>query len=383
MFAHLLCAPDNEPKRPRNTIRLSLERLETRECPAVIIFNVNTTDDTPLVNSFEDPDTKAIVLEDKNKNVSLRSVVEYAKNNVLTGAYAQNHYEVRLNGVSGKTISLSGGELGKLTSNFNFVGSGVTVERPLASEGQIRLFEVGAETVTRFFEMTLRNGNVITAGGAILNMGEAKIEACTLTDNTAFQGGGAIFSGNNSKLTITNTVLGLNNTNGSGGAIAVDGALLVSITGCSILGNKTTANLAGQGYGGGIYLANTASATLDSTNIIGNEAKQDGGGIYVSNTPLIMNGGQLTGNIAAAFGGGIYVDAVDKVVTLSKVSVTQNSAGQKGGGAYVLNGTLDGSITVLSKNTATGGIPGIGYNKANKATAPITIDGGEQIKEED
>ena len=48
MFAHLLCASVAETSRPRKTVRLACEQLEDRTVPAVLVYQVNTTDDTPF-----------------------------------------------------------------------------------------------------------------------------------------------------------------------------------------------------------------------------------------------------------------------------------------------------------------------------------------------
>ncbi len=123
--------------------------------------------------------------------------------------------------------------------------------------------------------------------------------------------------------------------------------------------------------------------TIDqASNIFGNTAGGEGGGVYVEAADLTMSGGELHGNTAAGYGGGIYVDAANKTVTMTNVKVAENQAGGKGGGAYIWNGTLDGSLAELTDNTATGGIVGIGFKK-NQATAPLTVPANQQTKVED
>lgn len=104
--------------------------------------------------------------------------------------------------------------------------------------------------------------------------------------------------------------------------------------------------------------------------------------MFVLDTAFSMTGGEIHSNGSGLAGGGIYIDATDKTITLTNATLTDNQAGGKGGGAYISNGTLAGSLTTFTGNTATGGINGIGYKK-NQALAPITVPANQQTKEED
>jgi hypothetical protein len=76
------------------------------------------------------------------------------------------------------------------------------------------------------------------------------------------------------------------------------------------------------------------------------------------------------------------VNATDLTVTLNNVSVTQNSVtAGKGGGGYIMNGTLAGALTALTGNTDTGGIPGIGVKSTARTT--ITVPPNQQTLGDD
>jgi hypothetical protein len=104
--------------------------------------------------------------------------------------------------------------------------------------------------------------------------------------------------------------------------------------------------------------------------------------VYVLNCDLTMNNGQLHGNEADVDGGGFYVDAANKTAVLSGVRVTQNYAGRKGGGGYIMNGTLAGSLAELTGNEAGVAIPGIA-RKAGQTTVTLTVPPGEQTIQDD
>ncbi|MCI0700717.1 MAG: hypothetical protein L0241_06520 [Planctomycetia bacterium] len=388
MFATHLRAAESETNRLRKTTRLVCEQLENRSVPAVTAFAVDTNADTAY-DHFDNVNKMAPV--DENGMVSLRAVIEYANANRALGDWDVNRYNVNLSTISEQTITLDP-NLGALVleSNFYFLGNSVTVERNVAAAA-FGLFEVDIEIQTRFSAMTLRGGRTLDSGGAILvNRGATlEVENCTLSNNEAVKDGGAIAANTigegipGAKIFITNSILALNTAERSGGAIATNGALSLTISGSSILGNEATGNPANdEGWGGGIYVV-TTDALISGTNIIGNEATGYGGGVYVLDCELTMNGGQLHGNAADFDGGGIYVDAENETVTLTNVSVTQNNAGNKGGGAYVWKGTLAGQLTALTGNTAVGGIPGIGFKQGQAPAPTITVPQGQQTVEAD
>ena len=109
---------------------------------------------------------------------------------------------------------------------------------------------------------------------------------------------------------------------GHGGGIFCEGTL--TITGGNITGNKTE-----NGRGAGIYLNPSSQKTYSFSNctISGNETMKKGG---------------------TCQGGGLYIDNQKTSVTLYACQITENKAGNSGGGIYVAKGsiTIKGNVQV-------------------------------------
>ena len=77
---------------------------------------------------------------------------------------------------------------------------------------------------------------------------------------------------------------------------------------------------------------------MSGGSVTGNVASQDGGGIF-ADYPVRVTGGVISGN-SAKYGGGYYFDEPDKKAELSGVTISGNTASEKGGGIYVWHGTV-------------------------------------------
>jgi hypothetical protein len=350
------------------------EKLEDRCTPAH--FVVNTAQDSADANIG---DGKAL---DANNNTSLRAIIQETNNNPLTGNWQTTRHDVMF---AVNLISLDF-PLPELKSNFMFTGGGVTIERNPNAAAQFRLFLIPKDTETHFSEVNLRGGRSGVNAGAIQNRGALWLEYCNVYDNQASQYGGAISSDDTAtQLTIVTCSFWSNSTVTMGGAIYAAGQTRLLISNTDIFANSATGtdpdpNMF-QGLGGGVFI-NTEDATVaprieENTRIYGNTAGNNGGGLYVLDTSLSMSGGEIHGNTAygnglsfyGGWGGGIYVDAVNKTVTLSQVKLTNNAAGTTGGGGYVWKGTLQlQNLTHFSGNTAQESIDGVGYKQGATAT---------------
>jgi predicted outer membrane repeat protein len=391
------------------------ERLEDREVPAIIEYAVNVLTDTAYASFGWNPITGQNAPLDATGNTSLRAVIEYANipANRQLGDWDANRYDVILGGLNGGTITLTNNTTLFLRSNFHFSANaelGITVARSAApGTPAFNLFEVVAGTESRFLLMTFHNGLTNTDGGAIFNYGTAQFEGCTFTDNTAGDNGGAIASWADAKTFVSNCTFTNNSAGDNGGAYAalpeshtnwisnstfennsavlnggavwVDEASLL-IEGSTITLNNVTGAVGGNG--GGVSVKNSTSATITNTSITLNTTTRHGGGLYVLNSTLTMTGGSLHNNRAAQSGGGFYVDSSNNTVTLNQVTVTQNTATTgKGGGGYILAGTLAGELLAnqLTGNSARAGLNGIG--KSPNANTTITVAPGQQTVELD
>ena len=161
--------------------------------------------------------------------------------------------------LNGQTITLSSGEL--------LINKSLTIQGPGAGELTIsvdpaspsRVFEIARTTSKNvtLSGLTISHGSATGSttgtiqGGGIYNHGALTVSNCTLSDNTASNGGGGI----SNDVGATLTVSGCNLSNNSPGGIANSGTLTVS-------GSTLSGNFAKFGSGGGIWNNGTATVTV-------------------------------------------------------------------------------------------------------------------------
>ncbi len=201
-------------------------------------------------------------------------------------------------------------------------------------------------------QLTIRNGNVITAGGGILNNGALSLANSTIVSNSAGWGGGIQ---NYGTLTLTNSAIVSNTIGvlGIGGGLASgdwDGsALTVTLDNCQVTGNQTPDRISGGGQGGGIW--NYGPLVINGGSISHNVSDAllmdfSSGGIYHKAGRLIMTGTLVSTNIADGVGG-IYIGTiVGTDADLTNVTVAQNIGGSGIGGIWV-----DGAQVTLEQST--------------------------------
>jgi hypothetical protein len=177
------------------------------------------------------------------------------------------------------------------------------------------------------------------------------------------------------------TISGNKATQG-GGVYIVNGTFTMSSTTTS--SGTISGNTASSGGGGGVYIANgtfTMSGGMGGMTISDNNATT-GGGIYINNGTFTMmgNSDKISGNKATT-GGGVFVGSYG-TFTMSKGTISGNTASGPygGGGVYVrqeygsatfnkTGGTIYGESTAIttthaggSTNTATNTAGNIGKN---------------------
>ncbi|MDR1767194.1 MAG: InlB B-repeat-containing protein [Propionibacteriaceae bacterium] len=256
-------------------------------------------------------------------------------------------------------------------------------------------------------------------GGAVYFNGmpaELDIVGSTFTGNTAGTYGGAIYipsdtlslatgqPSRNGQTTIAGSTFS-GNTAGTGGAIYSGNVSHMTVTD-SVFGGDTDAagNTALTGAGGGIYLGTGSTLTVNGTSKIShNSAATDGGGIWmgasyatgtvgIANPQLTVSGQtQITENKAGGAGGGVYVGNASATqptdatlfyqaplvsITGAQVAVSRNEAGTNGGGVYV--GT--NSLTTVSGATFDHNIAGAGGGGLYQyLSSTLTINNGAQF----
>ncbi|MEW6359460.1 MAG: choice-of-anchor Q domain-containing protein, partial [Planctomycetota bacterium] len=255
-------------------------------------------------------------------------------------------------GLSGQTITLTTGQL-SITDALTITGLGaanLTVNGNNAS----RIFNVddgtGAQIAVTLSGLTLRNGNAGGAsGGAIYNREVLTVQACTITTNTAGDGGG-IFNGGGTT-TVDASTISANTTTGYGGGIFNSGGTM------TVDASTISANTAGDG--GGIYNAGggTATATVNASTISANTAAWGGGGIYSTDILNVTNS-TVSGNTANVNGGGLFVS---NTTTLNNSTIANNTADNDnsgtgdGGGICVWFATVTLASTIVGDNLDRGG----------------------------
>ena len=245
-------------------------------------------------------------------------------------------------------------------------------------------------------EFDTGGSNAATAT-ATLTLTNVTLRNCDTTDGNG--GGLANFNTNNGSglVTITNSIIQGNKAVQSGGTGTAGGVWVsdpsrMSMTGSQVLNNlaPNTNNTNQAGSGGGITITsntnNSRQTVIHSSTISGNQAAGEGGGIKTLANLLVDQGSVISNNSAGSAnvlnkkdGGGIFMNpsasgcpgACTDSVTLTKVTITGNSAPNGRGGA-ISSGTVSpagGNLTMsfsrLAGNTA--GVSGSNLENINSA----------------
>ena len=180
----------------------------------------------------------------------------------------------------------------------------------------------------------------------------------TISKGTEFEsnGGGGIF--NAGELTMNNVILSDNIANYDGGGIFNDFSGIVTINGCSITGNKA---IYGD-YGGGIMNFG-GIMNIYGGSIAGNFA-YDGAGICNYGGTMYLKSLSIVNNYASNCAGGILNSVgwsfkmVPSRLTLDKVTISGNTAGNNGGGIYSDHGstvTINEGSSISNNRASNGG----------------------------
>jgi CSLREA domain-containing protein len=189
-------------------------------------------------------------------------------------------------------------------------------------------------------------------GGALLIIAgtTVTIDATKFSNNTAGNSGGAVYNGQNTKLTISNSQFLTNSAQGLaaggggyGGAIISEGAL--TLTGSTLTSNSS--KIAGGGVSTAIGAATISSSTISSNT------SANGGGVVAYSGTLSATDLILNSNSSSQVGGGLLNDAA--VSTLTRVTMNSNSA-MSWGGAFS-NNSATGRVTLVSSSISGNSAP--------------------------
>jgi CSLREA domain-containing protein len=198
------------------------------------------------------------------------------------------------------TLSATGPASGNLQLQGDTVLIGDGADRTIIDGGAAGgIFFIPSGVTVQMQDVTLRNGRSTTGGGAIHNNGDLTLLRTVLTGNASVTGaagsgqGGAILSdGNSPSLTITDSTISNNTSQGSGGGVAAGSD--VNLSNVTVAGNRSTADL-----GGGLYFFTNIRAAINNVTVAGNSAAVKGGGILVEVNIFVGVSPKVTNSIIA------------------------------------------------------------------------------------
>jgi hypothetical protein len=239
---------------------------------------------------------------------------------------------------SGSTITFASGLSGTITlgSQLPTINQATTIQGPGA--GQLTISGNDANPI-----LYLKGP---TAGFSV------GISGLTLSHGKSSRGS-AIYS-YNANVSVTNAVLSgnhaVNSGNGIGGAISA-----YAQTGRLTVRDSTLSGNSSDGVGGAIYATGTPIAVQGST-LSGNQSADRGGAIGMDVPPQAstIENSTLTGNhTTGGRGGAVYSYSAQYGLTLSNTTVAGNSAPIAGGGVFA-HGAFGGAPVVLHNSIIAG-----------------------------
>ena len=338
----------------------------------------NTPQDEPtttiVVDSLLDlPDTNPGngICESDGGGCTLRAAIETAQGGFWPGADT-----IDLSGLSG-TIFMNFGVYPAISEDLTITGPADADTLWIDATGEHQHFVILSGVTIEITSVRLNRG-FGSLGGSISNAGVLTLSAVVITNSSAFDDGGAIYSAPGSTTTIRmGSEIGrfdFSNTAQYGGAIYNDDGT-VYIDDSSINNNSATYNGGGiynyagsvyvdnysviennyaGDYGGGIYNIAGGLVEISSSTITDNQADADGGGIYNFYSTQTLTNATISGNSAKGNGGGILEESTD-TANLYNVTVTNNVAdsdadGIGNGGGIFVTGFINIANSIAAQN---------------------------------
>ncbi len=207
------------------------------------------------------------------------------------------------------------------------------------------LFQSGEGEASAVIGFTLTGGtgtgDVERVGGGIhVRASSPRVEACTITGNSAIHGGG-IFCSDSAAPTVIDCTVTRNTASEDGGggvysrdsSVHLDGCVISENVGCGFVCtgrriptlNRCTVE---RNWGGGMH-CEACSPDLTACTIASNRTPSLGGGILCSNTAApILEACRVAGNMAAS-GGGMCIVNPGPTETVSPLVVNSTFAGNR------------------------------------------------------
>jgi uncharacterized repeat protein (TIGR01451 family) len=235
-------------------------------------------------------------------------------------------------------------------------------------------------------------GALAGSGGALRLGAVASLSTVAITDTTfsgnvsgitGGLGGGAISIENAKAVTITGGSFTSNKANANGGAIFSNanlGSDLVTLSGVDLRSNTADFDHTGGGDGGAVFVYE--GEMLIANSLVRENVAARGAGVAavgtLGNPKLTIRNSTLSGNLAAGLGGAVLFDnGLSGTATLLNDTIAANQANTAnaggtgfGGGLARLNGSVTLQNTILAGNTSLSS--GTGVADDGKASAGVT-----------
>lgn len=257
---------------------------------------------------------------------------------------------------------------GTTPSNLDLTIKGLSAVSKAVLNAKQKDRRYGRVLTSKNTSLTLENlkitgGKVNGLGGGIyIESGNLTLKKCVVTKNEASNGGGGIhFNGENlivedseisenngdtggiwvmedsAQTKIKNSNIKNNVARSGGGGLKLAGES--TIEGCDISGNKAESSTGGVG-GGLILSIDNKSCKIINSVISNNTAGENGGGIYMTSGTLILGSGAVIGK---KLDPDVAENDISKVATSTDFGnkSTDTSYSRSGAGLYVLAGTVN------------------------------------------
>lgn len=234
--------------------------------------------------------------------------------------------------------------------------AGMVVRRRVA-DPPFRILRVGKAGVVKLTNLTLRGGRTDLPGGGIINFGTLTLENCKVKANTSTAHGGGI--DNHGPLTLTNTRV---TENGSGGStptggidnhnnsrLTISNSVVSYNVGLGLANDGSTLRITNSvishnsGATGGGISQYRGTATLDRVKVLDNS---EGGGIRLSNGEMTIINSTIARNVGDGVrgrNGSSYTIVGSTIANNSGIGVYSEAFMRNGVSLRLLNSTVSGN----------------------------------------
>jgi hypothetical protein len=316
--------------RPKRPCRPSLEVLEDRAVPAT--FTVTNLNDGLLV-----PGSLRQAILDSNGTTVENDLIVFQPG--LTGTLTLTDGQLAVT----RPVTINGPGSGALTISGNNASRIFLVND--GSAGALNVAISG---------MTLTGGRetgLFPGGGIQVTDENLVLSDMVITSNTAPLGGG-IAIGPNGRLTLLNSTVSNNHvTNNTGAGLFLDTNSVTLIRNSTISGNTTPiGGTEDDRGGGGVFVGPGSFLTVESTAIAGNRTSSDGGGLQVMRGTVVVRNSTISANSADGGGGGIEASQSSSL-TVENSTISGNSSIFPGGGLSIRSSTAAIRNSTIAFNT--------------------------------